>query len=589
MRRFLNRRFAGTIARFAGPAAVLAAAALATLSWGADAALAQDAQAPAPEAEAAAAPEAQDEFFESIDVNVVNVDVYVTDKKGNRIRGLTKDDFELFEDGRPMTITNFYAVDDGRGEADGQTELEAEPVAPLPVEPRAQPEVPLDQRLHLVIYVDNWNIKPFNRNRVFTSIREFLRTRLAPTDRVMLMTYDREPHVRRPFTSDPATIASALFEIERISANGARQDSERRQALREINDARDEMQASIVARMFAEAAQNDLGFAIESIKNTVRSLAGLPGRKAILYVSDGLPMVPGEDLFHAVHEKFSSTTGTLLESRMFDMSRRYQEMVALANANRVTFYTLDAEGLRVSTSASAEERTATASGLVDSVHWSNIQSTLQMIAEETGGTAIINSNDPTRGLARIGDDFSNYYSLGYAPAHSGDGRFHEIEVKVRNKAWVVRHRDGYRDKTHESRMSDGVTSALFYDVESNPLGIVLDRGEATARDDGHYVVPVEVRIPIGRLVLLPQGELHVARVRVFLGAMDEQGNISEVQQATVPLEIPEAELAHARQQVYVFTMPVLMRRGPQKLAVGVRDDVAQTSSFTVRSMSVGGR
>ena len=59
------------------------------------------------------------EFFESIDVNLVNVDVYVTDKKGNRINGLTRNDFELFEDKKPVQITNFYAVEDGRSIAPG--------------------------------------------------------------------------------------------------------------------------------------------------------------------------------------------------------------------------------------------------------------------------------------------------------------------------------------------------------------------------------------------------------------------------------------------------------------------------------------
>ena len=53
-------------------------------------------------------------FIDSVDVNVVNVDVYVTDKKGTRITGLTKDDFEIFEDKRPVAITNFYAVEAGK-------------------------------------------------------------------------------------------------------------------------------------------------------------------------------------------------------------------------------------------------------------------------------------------------------------------------------------------------------------------------------------------------------------------------------------------------------------------------------------------
>ena len=61
-------------------------------------------------------PSPEGDFFESIDVNVVNVDVYVTDKKGNRIHGLKKEDFELYEDKKLVAITNFYAVEEGRPE-----------------------------------------------------------------------------------------------------------------------------------------------------------------------------------------------------------------------------------------------------------------------------------------------------------------------------------------------------------------------------------------------------------------------------------------------------------------------------------------
>lgn len=565
--------------RFRTPIFALAVAVLAVA-----AARSQD-PAPAQESAAAAESTPQEQFFESIDVSVVNVDVYVTDKKGNRIRGLTRDDFELTEDGKPIQITNFYAVDES-------APAERSPLehAPVPTLPGAEREstVPEDQRLHLVVYIDNWNIKPFNRNRVFTSIREFLRTRLGREDRVMLMTFDREPHVRRPFTSDPAVVASALFDLERLSANGGRQDSDRREILREIRDMEDANRAIGRARMYAESLHNDLMFSIDSLKNTVSSLAGLPGRKAILYVSDGLPLVAGEDVFHAIQDKFPNAGSAVLESRSYDVSRRFRELTAAANANRITFYTIDAEGLRISTSISAEEGSATSSTFVDSVHWNNVQGSIRMIADETGGIAIVNSNDPSKGLAKVGDDLRNYYSLGYSPAHVGDGRYHEIKVKVRDRSWVVRHREGYRDKTTEARMADGVMSSLFYDVENNPLEVRIERDVETRRDDGHFLVPIKIRIPLARLVMIPEGENQVARVRIFFAAMDEKGGLSEVSESPVPISIPAAQIDAARGQTYVFTVPVMMRRGPQKLAVGVRDELGQVASFAVRTMNIGG-
>ena len=56
-------------------------------------------------------PHDEDSFFETVDVNVVNVEVFVTDKQGNPVTGLTAADFEIFEDKRPVALTNFYEVD----------------------------------------------------------------------------------------------------------------------------------------------------------------------------------------------------------------------------------------------------------------------------------------------------------------------------------------------------------------------------------------------------------------------------------------------------------------------------------------------
>lgn len=528
-----------------------------------------------------------DEFFESIEVNIVNVEVYVTDKKGARVTGLKKEDFELLEDGKPIQITNFYSVEEGRTVPSAPSAPAAAPASPAPAPVPMDYEVPEDQRLHLVLYIDNFNMKVFDRNRVFAAIRDFLRTKLSRYDRVMLMTYDREPHVRRPFTSDSATIAAALFEVEKLSAMGNNAEKERADILREIKDADDANYAILRARTYAESVYNDLSFSLDSLKNLTSSLAGVPGRKAVLYVSSGLPLVAGEDVFHAIQDKWSSASSAIMESRSYDATRRYQELIAQANANRISFYTLDAGGLRMSTSISAENASADSSAFVDSIYWSNIQGSLQLMAERTGGKAIYNTNDASKGLDIVGSDFRTYYSLGYSPAHSGDGRYHKIDIRTKRKDLVVRHRDGYRDKSVEARMADGVMSSLFFDVESNALGIGIERGAATPRDDGNYVVDIAVRIPIGKLTLVPEGDLQRARIRVFVAAMDQKGGISEVQEAQVPIEVPSADLATAMSKHWVYTIQLLMRKGPQKLAVGVRDDVAAAQSFAVRTLNVG--
>jgi hypothetical protein len=294
-----------------------------------------------------------------------------------------------------------------------------------------------------------------------------------------------------------------------------------------------------------------------------------------------------QDLYQAVQEKFSGASGMALEALRYDASRKFQELTSQANANRISFYTIDAAGLRTSSAISAENRTANSSGLVESLYVSNLQSTLQFMADTTGGRAIFNTNDPAKGLAIVADDFASYYSLGYSPAHSGDGRYHKIDVRAKRKDLVVRHREGYRDKTVESRMADGVVSALFHDVESNALGITLERGRESRRDDGYFLVPIDVKIPIGNLVLVPHEGGRQARVRISFAAMDSEGGMSEVQDAHVPIEIPEADVARATSQSYVYSLTLLMRQGAQRLAVGVRDEVGAATAFTVRTLRVG--
>ncbi|MCZ6508404.1 MAG: VWA domain-containing protein, partial [Acidobacteria bacterium] len=329
-------------------------------------------------------------FFDTVDVNLVNLEVYVTDKKGNPITGLTKDDFEVFEDKRPVKITNFFTVEEGRPVLPREPETVAAaalPVAGVLPESLAPLPMPADQRLYLVVYVDNFNIRPFNRNRVFRRIREFLTERLSPDDQVMLVSYDRSLHYRHPFTSQPGAIARAMFELEGMTGSALHADSDRRDLLRAIAEADSVGEVAWRVRTYAGSQFNDLAFTIDAMHELIDTLGGLPGRKALLYVSDGLPATPGEDLFLALQRKFDDTT-QLSVMQEFNANRKFSRLAAKANTNRVTYYTLDAAGLRIPGGSSVEIATAGEAGIasfVDSVYISNLQAPLLRLAEATGG------------------------------------------------------------------------------------------------------------------------------------------------------------------------------------------------------------
>ncbi|MEE8524903.1 MAG: VWA domain-containing protein, partial [Thermoanaerobaculia bacterium] len=301
-------------------------------AWGLAAALVLAAVVTAQETESDA-PEGS--FTDSVDVNVVNIEVFVTDGKGNPLTGLGREDFEIFEDGRPVSITNFYAVEDRRPAAasdeapaaDAGDDLVAGRVSRLP-------RIPEDQRLHLVLYVDNFNIRPFNRNRVFARLREFLR-KLDPQDRVMLVTYDRSIHIRHRFTHRAADVAAALFEIEELSGFALQAERQRRTVLDMIEDADEASSVRGRVRQYASSVNNDLRFSLDALRDIITSLAGLPGRKALMYVSDGLPMIPAQDLFFAVQRKFGDSS-VMVELQQWNATRKFQQMAMQANSSGVT-------------------------------------------------------------------------------------------------------------------------------------------------------------------------------------------------------------------------------------------------------------
>ncbi len=523
-----------------------------------------------------ASPDPDQLFLDTVHVQLVNFDVFVTDKKGNPITDLQPADFEVFEDGRPVAITHFRAVVDAIPR-DPVSEASSPRPEPSGTPPPAR-AAPTRDPNYIVIVVDNLNIRPFNRKRVFGQIRDFLRHQVQPEDKVLLATMNRNFKVREPFTTDRTRINSTLIKIEKETTGGPGRDGERTDVFQAMKRAESISSAMGRARMYSLEYRNDTRATISALRDLVVSLGGLEGRKALLYVSDGLPMVAGEDVFMAAGENFDDTSA-IRGAKEFDMARNFQNVGIEANTHRVTFYTIDATGLRAPTAIAAEHGRQGPSPAVEERNQHNLQAPLRQLADITGGRAILNQNDVGPALTQASQDLYTYYSLGYRPVHPGDGRYHGIEVKVRRKGVDVRHRQGYRDRSAAQRMIDGTKSALLYGEANNRIGAKLTALPTQSGEDGRFLVPVEVHIPIGRVTLVPSGGRHLGRLRVFVGVLDDKGRQSPIEGTPLLLEIPDEDLPTATQQSWIHQVQLMMRPGSQRITVGILDELAGLQSY----------
>jgi VWFA-related protein len=580
-------------------------------------------------------------FTETVDVEVVNVDVYVTDRKGEPVVGLQPADFQILEDGRPVEITNFYAVHGGRPRtvAGDAAEIVAEPAAPAASEPAATPApvIPPDQRLHLVIFVDNLNITPISRNRVLSDLREFVEEQLQPSDRVMVVSFGGSLEILQSFTDDPAELVETLDDLaDDTSMMGAAAAVERRNILRDIQEANLPVQPSDDQRLgsfglggeslsiaisqaraiyasiesFAQRHQDQTFVTLSALTQLVSSMSGLPGRKAVVYVSEGLSLRPGEALFGAWQAKFASLrdiepdqgssadfqqiselTGTLgVTSAELNVTRAFRDLGRLASTNRVTFYGLRPAGIF---HLSAEDGTwdlgaldtggggqAWSAGLA-SVDSYNRGGSMRELADATGGFAITNAGAFNVALDRLRRDFDSYYSLGYAPSRPRDDDRHRIEVRVSGRKVQVRHREGYRDKSPEERMNEHTLAALLYEEANNPLEVSIEMMPPQRDDAGHQRLPVMVKIPIGNLVLVPGEGQYEGRVTIHVGARDSEGRTSPIRSVLVPIRIPKDQLREVVGRMAGHRLMLEMRPQEHTVVVGVRDELAGVESTTL--------
>jgi VWFA-related protein len=516
---------------------------------------------------------------ESMDVRVINVDVVVTDKKGTVITGLKKEDFEIFENNVPKPITNFYAVEGGRP-TDVEPDAVAAPATPQPVRKN---ELPDNLKRRIIIYVDNLSMAPFNRNRVFANMKEFVKSAMRPGDEAMIATFNRSMKVRVPFTRDPIQIEQMLDAVAGESAMGTTNASERQSVQDRIKETTDYDEAVATARSYAQSVEHDLRQSAESLNGLMTTLAGVEGKKILVLASEGFPMQPGREMFQYIdevaNEKSWQFSGTILEGMSFDSSSLIQSIARTANANGITMYTIHAGGLTGGSEMSAEHAAPTPVSVSQAII-TNTTDSMRLMADMTGGVASIQTNNFAQAFRNIQRDLDTYYSLGYRATTERVDRQRSLIVHMKNKNYIARARQTFVEKSTYAEMNDKVIANLLYRTKQNDLKILVRTGAPAPADEDLYKVPVDIQIPMDSLTLLQQGEGdYVGGFDVYVAVANKDGDMSDVSRKSHQLRVPAGDMERAKGKYYTYSVDLLMEKGLNKISVGVVDDVSNINGF----------
>jgi len=523
-------------------------------------------------------------FVDEVDVRVVNVDVFVRDSAGRPVTGLGREDFRLLQDGREVPISNFAVL----SKEVFRSVFSPAPGEGAPLEATVA-ERPMEIRpIFVVLYLDNENLRPMDRNRVLRRVRSFVTENLEDPVQMMVVSYQRSLDVAQPFTDNPREVNDALRGMTRMSGGMIERDNARREIIADLQEAkegtgatgRDQGPTAMRQRIYqyADEEANNLGFTLGAMRQVIAMLSGIEGRKSIIHISSGLPMSPGLGLMQEYASVFDDNS-VMANRSILDRTRSFHELAAAANAQEVSLYTIDAEGLNPLDGGDAESAFGR-DPVAASAAAKNFKDSLSYLADATGGLAIINTNDVTAGLEKIAADLFDYYSLGYVLKSADRDRVHRLTVEVpSHPKYDLRYRRRFVEKSRATMVQDRVFSSLMVDVDDNLMELELTPGRPEPAAGTRWGVPLHLSFPLEKVALLEIGGDYVGRVVLFIGAQDLKGRNSEIQRQEHEVRIPAADYEKALKQRFGIDFKLLLDEGKQRVAVGLMDQITRRASY----------
>lgn len=451
-----------------------------------------------------------------ISTDLIQIDVTVTDKNGKTVKGLTRDDFEVFENGEKQNVSNFSYVADQVMEATlaagAPNNTQGPAPAPAPALTRSQ--------VHrtIAIVVDDLNLSYTSVFYTRQALKKFVEEQMQPNDLVAIIRTGGGVGALQQFTSDKRVLLAAVEKIrwnplgnagmdgiapvaqdaqditertaDDTNALGAMMgdDSGRISGRKRPNLTTEKAKDYNDTKNFDDFQEGALAAAsLATVKYIISGMNELPGRKAMMFFSDGLRI------------KSDST-----KSRSDGTLSALQSLIEYANRSSVVVYTFDTKGLTnlgsqaMDTNNEITEKVRDEKTAERQIKFSSSQDGLAYFAERTGGKALLNSNNLNFGMERVLEEQSGYYLLAYLPdAETFDPakhRFNKLEVKVKRPGLKASYRSGFFNTTENvSPAPAAVTSeqrmakALTLPFVMNDIAVNVNALYADDPKDGPFI------------------------------------------------------------------------------------------------------
>ena len=521
------------------------------------------------------------------ETNFVEVHAIVTDQKGAFVKDLTRDDFEVYEDGRLQSASVFSLVD---------VPLE-KPFVPLnaavPIEPDVrQTTRTFDGRIYILL-LDDLHTNLTRTNNVREVAKRFINEYLGVNDLAAVVYTSGRQESGQELTSNRRLLNAAIdrFQGQKLPSAGAEKLAMHRQQIandeaaagesQEIRTPEGLQQAQAIRDPYDTERAANARRSLDAIQNVARWMADVQGRrKALLFFSEGFD--------YDIYQPFNiAREGSLVVAEA-------QEAAAAAQRANVNVYGIDPRGMsQFGEMIEINDRSdypqleyGTFRGQLRELLLA--QESLISLSDETGGIPIVNSGDLAGGLGRIVLDNSRYYVLGYYSDASkwSRNRFLKIEVKVKRPGLRVRARKGFLppdtraiERAREADVKAGTTPALRAALSKPvPIGDLPMRVFAAplrgTGDKGSVVIAME--IDGSALKFAQRDGRFVESLEVSIVAADQRARVQGGDRQTFNLNLMPETHARISQTGVRLLSQLELPPGRYQIRVGAHEATGQT-------------